>query len=84
MTNVTDKQEFGRAGAVAATAGAIAAGDYCSVLCLTACNFSVFTSPVLTGAITGVEIPAGVHIKIPFTGATLTSGTAIAFKSVAP
>lgn len=84
MTNVTDKQEFGRAGAVAATAGAIAAGEYCSVLCLTDCNFSVFTSSVLTGAITGVTIVGGTHIKIPFTAATLTSGTAIAFKSVAP
>lgn len=82
MITRNDKQDYGQSGGVAATAGAIAAGEYCMLQCLTDCVLTSFTSSLLTGTITGVTLPARTTIKIPFTAATLTSGTAIAFRTV--
>jgi hypothetical protein len=82
MTNNTDKQSFGQAGAVAATAGAIAAGDYCALQAITDIELSAFAAPKLTGTITGISISAGTVIPLQFASATLTSGTAIAYRTV--
>jgi hypothetical protein len=82
MTNNIDKQTFGQNGGDVKTAAAFAAGEYCALQCITACELSAFAAPKLTGTITGVALPAGTLIRIPFTGGTLASGTAIAIKAV--
>lgn len=84
MSDIHDKQSFGAAGIVVATAGAIAVGDYCCLDCVTDVVLSVFTSSLVTGTITGITLPAGTKIFVPFTAATCVSGTMIAYKGVNP
>jgi hypothetical protein len=82
MTNNIDKQTFGQGGCVVATAGAIAAGEYCALQCVTDVELSAFVAPKLTGTITGITLPAGTVIFTEFRSGTVTSGTAIAYKAV--
>jgi hypothetical protein len=82
MTNNIDKQTFGQGGCVVATAGAIAAGDYCAIQCITDVELTALAAPKLTGTITGIPLPAGTVIFTEFTSGTVTSGTAIAYRSV--
>lgn len=82
MSGFQDKQAYGEAGIEVVTNGALAGGEYCELLCVTAVTLTVFTSAYVTGTITGIALPAGTKIRVPFTAATCGVGeTIIATKS---
>jgi hypothetical protein len=82
MTNNIDKQSFGRGGAQIKTAAAFDSGNYCALSCVTDVTLTSLTGSLLDGTVTGITYPAGFTLLTPFTGCTLASGTAIAYKAV--
>jgi hypothetical protein len=76
-----DKQSFGEGGCELKTAAAFTAGEYCALQFVTDGTLSVFTAPLAVGTFT-TSYPAGFVIFTPFTAATLSAGTAIAYKAL--